>query len=178
MALALVLCALIGCNSIPKINRPKVSGDPCANADWFEVGRLDALQGISQSASLYVGRCPNQLDSELYNAGWNRGLIDFCRPERGYDAGRSGLEYTGICPVHVEAAFLRAFNAGKEISKLEKDNLLIEQELAQAEALRSPLDPGSPQSKLEQAKLELEKLRERRKRNEIAIRNLEARRAL
>lgn len=182
------LSLLTACVSIPKINRPSVSGDPCAKADWFEVGRLDGLIGVEQENSVYVGRCRAHLNVELYTAGWNRGLVEFCKPERGFDAGRSGLAYSGVCPQISEAAFLRAYAAGREIMKLERDNLQIDRDLeatrpdgsargsaGSGRVVTTP-DIGSVGPSLTPP--EIQKLRDRRAKNELMIREIELRRSL
>ncbi len=114
---------------IEGINSPMVSGDPCKSADWFEVGRIDGLNGVSETNSAYVGRCrargilPNL---ELYTAGFERGLVDYCTPERAYDAGRAGESYNGVCPKNLEAKILKRHKVGTEIAALEKKNAALE----------------------------------------------------
>ncbi len=138
-SLFLIANAVSGCGTLQDgkpnlgvINRPAVSGDPCRNADWFEVGRVDGLSGVPTEASTYVNRCVSlgvAIDEELYNGGWQRGLVDYCTPERAFDAGRSGESYSGVCPANLEVAFLKRFKLGERISALEKKNILIESEV-------------------------------------------------
>ncbi|MDX9732131.1 MAG: DUF2799 domain-containing protein [Bdellovibrionales bacterium] len=139
-----------GLSEIAKVN-PTVSGDPCRNADWFEVGRVDGLNGIPLGTSAYVQRCRARevlIEEELYLAGWNRGLVDYCSPERGFDAGRSGSEYADVCPEVTEQAFLKRFKIGAQIAQLEKENMAIETEL---ESHLSKLATLSRQMPAEQA---------------------------
>ncbi|MBK7891439.1 MAG: DUF2799 domain-containing protein [Bdellovibrionales bacterium] len=167
-----------GCGSIGRVNRPTVTGDPCAQADWFEVGRLDGLQGIQEETSAYVGRCRRFLNEELYLAGWNRGLVDFCTPERAFDTGRSGLDYTnGICPPHAEPTFLRAFAKGRELLKIERENADLE---SQIDRLRRLLDSPDTtgMSVAPQISSDLQKLRDRRAKNEELVRSIENARRL
>lgn len=168
----------ISCGSIGRVNRPTVTGDPCAQADWFEVGRLDGLQGIQEETSAYVGRCRRYLNEELYLAGWNRGLVDFCTPERAFDAGRSGLDYAdGICPAHAEPTFLQAFKKGRELLKIERENVDLE---SQIDRLRRLLDSPDTtgMSVVPQVSHDLQKLRDRRARNEELVRAIENARRL
>lgn len=143
---------LSGCQSMREgkadlrvINGPSVSGDSCLNADWFEVGRVDGLSGIPLNTSGYVGRCLSRgvpVNNELYYAGWQRGLIDYCTPERGFDAGRNGESYADVCPKNVEPAFLKRFKIGTGIAQIERKNALLELEvdrkLSELEALNGP----------------------------------------
>lgn len=188
--LLLILIALPACVTQVKILRPDISGDPCANADWFEVGRLDGLNGVAPENSVYVGRCESRgqkRDESLYSAGWNRGLIDYCTPERGFDAGRAEEEYSGICPSHLEAAFLRRYRVGKDVSRIERENAAIDsqlnQKLAESEGTilgdaisRLPgigeLQPNDDKKK--QLAAEIQGLRDQRARNDVQIRELES----
>lgn len=205
----LILLSLAGCESlkrafdgdglasIKRIRNPAVSGDPCGHADWFEVGRVDGLSGIEINHSAYLGRCEargTKVDRELYDAGWQRGLLEYCTPERGFDAGRSGQEYQGICPSHVEDAFLKRFKTGAKIAALERKNTEIESQvdakLRQMESLgRAPSEPppsvlsdalknsdnGALQSWPKSAiQKELQALRDLRARNDLEIKELES----
>ncbi len=151
----------VACQSMPNgrpgfegINSPTVSGDPCKNADWFEVGRIDGLNGIPSANSTYVGRCkangvsPNL---ELYTAGFERGLIDYCTPERAYDAGRAGESYNGVCPKNLEAKFLKRFKVGTEIAVLEKKNAALEGQvdikLSELAAIDGVTSAGEPRDR-------------------------------
>lgn len=177
-SLAISICANVGCGSIGHVNRPAVSSDPCIQADWFEVGRLDGLQGISEENSVYIGRCRRSFNEELYLAGWNRGLVEFCTPERAFDVGRSGLDYKdGTCPPQAEPVFLRAFATGKEILTIERENSELE---SQIDRLRRLLD--SPETTgmqlVPQVSRDLQQLRNRRAKNELLVRTLETARRL
>ncbi len=199
--LLLATLCLTGCKSlshaidgeIGRIRNPAVSGDPCGHADWFEVGRVDGLSGIQIEQSAYIGRCEAQgmkVDRELYLAGWQRGLLDYCTPERGFDAGRSGQFYQGICPSHVEAQFLKRFEIGHKVAALEKENSAIERRvdsmLRELERLDRQL-PSTQPSILNDAlnttsksnvQNELQALRDARARNDFEIKNLESSAAL
>lgn len=179
---------LIACESLPvvtpnlgAINTPEVSGDPCANADWFEVGRIDGLNGIPSGSSMYVGRCLSRghaPNNELYNAGWQRGLVDYCTPERAFDAGRAGESYAGVCPKNLESAFLKKLKVGEQIAQLEKTNVQLELEvdrklgeLSQYEGKPSVL--GDALARQNSLQAEIKKLRDALARNETTIRALE-----
>jgi hypothetical protein len=208
---ALVFSALtlvLGCGTLPDgkpnlgpLNTPTVSGDPCRNADWFEVGRVDGIGGIPLGSSTYVGRCKAQgvaVNDELYNAGWQRGLIDYCTPDRAYDSGRTGHSYAGVCPKNLEGEFLKRFRVGSRIAEIEKKNMQIELEverrLNELTTLDSTGDPAtilsdalsrmpgsttarpanSKEARLAALHTEVEKLRETIVQNERTIRELEA----
>lgn len=209
LGLLLISVLVAGCQSLPgasqaigAISSPKVSGDPCRNADWFEVGRIDGLTGTPMGNSTYMGRCRAQgidVNDELYAAGWNRGLVEYCTPVRAFDAGRTGQSYSQVCPPHLEPEFLKRFHLGAQISKLEKRNSALEsevdrrlEELADLEkpttenrgiltdALeRLPEMMGPNTTTLRQQreallKNEIDQLRDLHAKNEVAIRELES----
>lgn len=175
-----------GLSTIGRIRNPAVSGDPCGHADWFEVGRIDGLSGVKIEHSTYIGRCEAQgspVDRELYSAGWQRGLLEYCTPERGYDAGRSGQDYQGICPSHVEAAFLKRFATGAKIAALERKNQEIENQvdlklreldrLTSGTILNDAL-AGSAEKNVNGLRQELQRLRDLRALNNLEIKELES----
>ncbi len=178
IASAMMACGTMqdGKPNLGVINRPSVSGDPCRNADWFEVGRVDGLSGIPAEASTYVGRCLSlgvAIDEELYAGGWQRGLVDYCTPDRAFDAGRSGESYSGVCPKNLETAFLKRFKLGTEIANLEKKNILIETEVDRKLSEISILDQALAKSRQAALEAEIQKLRDTIARNENTIRELE-----
>lgn len=193
LVISFSILALQGCESLtgvraPKLgalNSPSVTGDPCKNADWFEVGRVDGLSGVPLGTSLYAERCRAKgvvVDDELYTGGWQRGLIFFCTPDRGYDAGRAGEAYAGICPKHLEPEFLERFTFGARIAKLEKENLTIEQNIERRRAELERLEVNSPSTQktysnealARQLQSELLALRDALAKSGFEIRELEA----
>lgn len=159
-------------DNLSKVRTPTVVSDPCAEADWFEVGRVDALKGGQAENSVYLGRCTHlgyTPNFELYEAGWQKGLTEYCTPEHGFDAGRMGFSYNGICPVHLEPSFLKRFKVGAEIAKLEKENSKIDQEIEENLSLLDDLNPTVTSDKENQIKM----LRRARAQNELEIRRLE-----
>ena len=181
--------SLVGCGTTSSgrpdlgvINTPTVSGDPCKFADWFEVGRVDGLNGVSIETSTYVGRCKaldTPVDQELYSAGWERGLVDYCTPDRAYDAGRTGESYGGVCPKNLEAKFLKRFKLGAEISALEKKNAqlasAVESKLVELDSILKDALQRMPssESKKQALESEIKKLRNDVAQNENQIRELE-----
>lgn len=83
-----------------------------------------------------------QLNREAFEAGFNKGLVDYCTPERAYQMGRSGQPYSGVCPAELEDEVIGAHLKGKRLAQrlaeLEEENAQIE---IQIEALLT--DPNS-----------------------------------
>ncbi|CAN5438186.1 hypothetical protein BH10BDE1_BH10BDE1_05770 [soil metagenome] len=198
---------VLGCGILPggkpdlgRLNTPTVSGDPCRSADWFEVGRVDGIGGIPLGTSSYVGRCRSagvEVNNELYTAGWERGLIDYCTPDRAYDAGRTGQAYSGVCPKNLEGEFLKRFRVGARIATIEKKNTQIELEvqrklnelttldstgnpatilsdaLSRMPGSTTPRPADSKEARFATLQAEVERLRETIAQNEQAIHQLE-----
>ena len=114
--LAGLLLLITGCASMTL--------EECLNADWRVIGYEDGAQGREAStigrhrkACAEAGVVP---DLNAYQAGRQQGLEQFCRPQNGYQLGRQGIEYRGVCPSTSEAAFLDAYSEGLKIHRLEQ----------------------------------------------------------
>ena len=86
-----------GCAGGPK----GMTGDACRNADWYEAGRQDALNGeIGEALDRRVRACSKAgvgVDQAAYRQGRIAGLAEFCRPDNGFRHGAAGGEYHGTC---------------------------------------------------------------------------------
>ncbi|MGD9214556.1 MAG: DUF2799 domain-containing protein [Desulfobacteraceae bacterium] len=119
---AAVAVLVYGCASLDKAE--------CINADWKSIGFEDGVRGYKGS---HIGRhreaCARHgvaPDLDLYEAGRQQGLAQWCTPHNGYRLGIQGKRYNGVCPTTLEAGFMealaqgRAVNAyGKEVKKQE-----------------------------------------------------------
>lgn len=106
-----VLLLISGCATMNK--------DECINSDWRLIGYEDGTQGRDASrlgdhrkACAKHGVTP---DMNTYNDGRKEGLVVFCQPSKAYSFGLEGREYLGVCPGRLEADFMPAYEAGKEI---------------------------------------------------------------
>ena len=109
--------ALTGCAT-------KMSEEDCAYADWAAIGDADGQAGAAREAfGRRAERCATfgvTADYEAYFAGRERGLQAYCTPQSGYEAGRSGQEYRGVCPADLEADFLSEYRIGAQLYALEQ----------------------------------------------------------
>lgn len=110
-----VALTMTGCASM---NRSE-----CVAVDWKTIGYEDGAAGragerISEhrKACAKYGVTP---DLDLYQAGRRQGLREYCRPQNGYSVGVDGGSYNGICPVDMEAAFVSAFESGRQLFTLQ-----------------------------------------------------------
>lgn len=111
--------------------------DECLHADWRAIGYEDGTAGRGmerladhRSACAKVAVTP---DFAAYQAGHASGVRVFCRPANGYQVGRNGYSYTGICPADLERDFLIALEEGLFVYQLELDVDAVASEIAQVD---------------------------------------------
>lgn len=128
-ALCAVALLASGCASL--------TPDECRNADWRAIGYEDGAAGRGtdrladhRSACAKVAVTP---DFTAYQAGHASGVRVFCRPANGYQVGRNGYAYTGICPADLERDFLIALEEGLFVYQLELDVDAVASEIAQVD---------------------------------------------
>ncbi len=135
LALTAALILIQGCSSM--------SQQECAISDWHAVGFEDGARGMpSENVGQYRKACSRHgvvPDLAAYRAGREEGLLEFCRPQRGFDLGSRGGSYNGVCPAQLNAAFTDAFNTGKRLYELrtavQNTSRLMEQKKREIAAL-------------------------------------------
>ena len=141
----LLLFALAGCATMSAMD--------CVTADWETVGENDGTQG--QPLSLMQTRKSDclkhavRLDEEAYMRGRAEGLLRYCTVKGGFEAGRHGHTYHGVCSGSAHAAFNRGYMRGNGVWE-------AEQFLSQAD--REVNDARTRVDRLERAIDELEDL--------------------
>jgi len=117
LGLIAVMVLISGCASLSK--------EECQTANWKTIGFEDGAQGKPEArirahrkACAEYGVAP---ELEAYRSGWEEGVARFCQPGNGYSQGRSGKEYSGVCPDSLETAFLQSYRDGRALYKLEAD---------------------------------------------------------
>ena len=94
----------------------------CAAADWAGLGFADGREGAPEKISESRLRgCESDgyaVDRDAYAAGRAEGLAAYCTAAGGFDAGRLGGEYLGVCPASAEPAFLTGFEDGAMLHAL------------------------------------------------------------
>ena len=96
--------------------------DQCVASDWAAIGYEDGSNGYrSDRFSSYRKACSKHgvtPDFRAYQEGRDEGLLEFCRPRRGYNLGVSGRSYSGVCDAALEEEFLDAYRIGHELYTL------------------------------------------------------------
>lgn len=96
----------------------------CLNADWKIIGLEDGSRGRAVS---YIGHhreaCAEHgvvPDLDRYRDGYEAGLAQYCRAEVGFDQGRRGYQYHGVCPADLRGDFLYGYETGRELYLLHR----------------------------------------------------------
>ena len=99
-----------------------MNADQCAMSDWHAVGYEDGTRGSSGDRfGQYRKACAKHSvapDFQAYQAGRKEGLVEYCRPSRGFNLGAAGGRYNGVCDVALEEEFLDAYRVGSQLYTL------------------------------------------------------------
>jgi Spy/CpxP family protein refolding chaperone len=101
-----------------------MSAEQCLAGDWSGQGYADGVSGLTMSrldehaeACVKHGITP---DGAAYATGREQGLVRYCTLDNGFQQGRSGSGYGGVCPSHLEADFLPAYRDGQIVHAAEQ----------------------------------------------------------
>lgn len=112
----LVLVAMLG---LLQAGCATMSQGDCMTGDWGGVGYQDGVAGHPPSRlSDHVQACSAYgvlPDRERYFAARERGLDVYCTPYQGFEAGRLGRKYHGVCPPMLAEGFLVGYDNGLRV---------------------------------------------------------------
>jgi hypothetical protein len=124
--LVLALIMLSGCAGM--------SEQACLVTDWRSVGFEDGVAGRSAgSIGNYRQQCSRHgiaPDLAEYRAGHSEGVLVYCRAGNGFEVGRRGNSYRGVCPADLEPGFLAAYSEGFHLYELEDAVRSVDREIA------------------------------------------------
>lgn len=90
----------------------------CLTADWQMIGFEDGAVGRAQSnIGEYRKACADHgVTPSLaqYRQGYAEGIRNYCTQSNGFDQGKRGATYRGICPQDMEAEFVEAYGLGRD----------------------------------------------------------------
>lgn len=93
-----------------------MSESECLTADWQAVGERDGRDGrVIAHLEKYYDACAQfgiYPDDDAYREGRELGLTYYCTEDSGYQEGRIGQGYRGVCPLTLEPYFLDGYNVG------------------------------------------------------------------
>lgn len=91
----------------------------CLTGDWSRIGYHDGAAGYPPSRlSEHAQACAAygvHPDADAYLIARERGLSVYCTPYRGFEAGRQGREYQGVCPPRLAGGFLAGYEDGRRV---------------------------------------------------------------
>ncbi len=142
----------------------------CAQVDWYELGRRDGIAGISAANfEDEIHRCdPKEITHNhrtLYEYGRSFGLTSYCTGPMGFQVGKLGEKYEGVCPKALENDFVRSYAVGRQIHILEKENDLIQSRIKSLQNQIDKMQDGNIND-------EILKLHQQFSQNESKIRDL------
>ena len=124
--LSLAVLYLTGCAAMNE--------QACLATDWRSVGFEDGVAGVSAgNIGSYRQACTKHgvsPDLVAYRAGHDDGVRLYCRAANGFEVGRRGRHYQGVCPADLEAGFLAAYADGRELYELESALRSVENQIA------------------------------------------------
>lgn len=190
---ALAACASGGGGEVAATAPGKVSSmSKCADLDWASIGQRDGLYGEApRKLDERAAECAGALlasNTEDYHRGRTRGLATYCTPDAGYDAGRNGRDYRGVCAGESEDVFLAQYQRGRRLfdmtdglaknrdalatarASLASDRFELKRELDRvADMDATPEDKGKAIEKVANYRLSISRLEDEIPRLEAAI---------
>lgn len=111
-----------------------MSEQACLVSDWRAVGFENGAAGRAiTTIGRYREACSKHgvtPDLDAYRAGHAEGVEIYCRPNNGFEVGRSGATYQGVCPANLESAFLANYDSGRRLFELESALQRIDSQIA------------------------------------------------
>ena len=93
--------------------------EQCLTGDWSGIGYGDCANGYGTGRfGDHVKACEKHgvvPDQSVYMTGRARGLTVYCQPNRGFQVGRQGSSYGGVCPASLEGPFLAGYSDGRMV---------------------------------------------------------------
>lgn len=129
LALLSALILLSGCATL--------SEGQCRTLSWEQLGRMDGRQGYPASRLFEHSKaCADYgiaIDDRAYHQGRDRGLLDYCTADNGFQEGRKGARYYGVCPALIEPDFLERYRDGRLLHDAESELSRIEERIERLE---------------------------------------------
>ncbi len=120
----------------------------CRSGDWPQIGYRDGAAGARRAIiDEHDKACAEykvRPDANAWYAGYERGLVVYCTPERGFEEGLRNARYGGVCPLDREPAFLARYGVGQQLWKARADLEAIDRDIRSVESQAWQLDRNSP----------------------------------
>lgn len=180
LLILVTLCLLASCASVSKSD--------CETGDWERIGENDGDFGRSPDYfERHLEACAKHgvtPDKEAYELGYSGGLADYCSRRGGYEAGKRGSNYKGVCSEGYEEDFRIGYNLGRELyqvaSEIAEDAARLRQLDNELRQLQINHNRDSAQARQREERrryllTQIIRLEQRISRNETDLRTLEKR---
>jgi len=166
----LVVGTLVTIAGLATVSCATMSQEQCLRGDWRAVGYGDGVDGRPMSrldehakACAKAGVTP---DAKLYFEAREEGLRRYCTEANGFQVGREGHSYAGVCPPPAEPAFLGGYSDGQRVYAATQrlDSARSELSSADARADKRARQADEVENELRNPKLTDEQVRELRDR--------------
>lgn len=133
------LALLAGCASL--------SESDCRSGNWGDLGYRDGAAGFQRAIiDAHDKACAKhgiKPDANAWYAGYERGNLAYCTPQRALEEGINGANYRGVCPSQLEPAFLARYNLGRQVFQARQSLAGIDTEIMNIdrELTRADLKP-------------------------------------
>ena len=108
--MVVIIVGTLGCATL--------SEKECLQGDWKSIGYQDGTRGhLLNRFEQHREACADlniSPDFEAYKIGHQEGLTVYCEAGKGFELGEQVKDYNGVCPNHLEAAFLEQYMRGLE----------------------------------------------------------------
>lgn len=115
-----------------------LSKKECLGGEWRKIGFQDGSRGYGEDRwDDNIKACSKygvRFDKKDYLKGRASGLMSYCTSQNGLREGRSGNHYRGVCPDDLEPAFLKSYNLGLKIHRLDQKIQSLESDIDRYEA--------------------------------------------
>ena len=121
-----------------------LSEEECRVGDWRTIGFEDGSVGKDvRDIGEHRKACADYgitVDLDAHRQGHEEGMVVFCQPASGFEAGASGQVFTDNCPEELRNEFYAAFEDGNRVFKLRRELNFRLQELERSEQLIVEMD--------------------------------------
>jgi hypothetical protein len=93
-----------------------MSLDKCKSANWEDYGNQEAMEGLQNSYTRWLGECHEYgiiPDEASYSKGYKKGITNFCTFQNGYLIGNDGKQLSTFCPIEAQETFTKGYIEGK-----------------------------------------------------------------
>lgn len=108
--------------------------EECLSADWRMIGLKDGEQGrLLSQVGEYGKQCGEYgvtPDQERYASGREEGLKVYCTEASGFNQGKRGYEYKGVCSPENRDEFMSGYKIGQKYYKTQSEISTLESQIS------------------------------------------------